>query len=69
MAEETSPFGTWREEAYGGILDLKLKDRNTRRLAWDPDEYTVGWIERLKIKKEEREREEGEEKRLQEKQT
>lgn len=46
-------------------VNLKLKDRNTWRLVWDPDEYTVGWIKRLKIKKEKREREE---KRLQEKQ-
>jgi hypothetical protein len=49
-------------------VNLKLKDRNTWRLVLDPDEYTVGWIKRLKIKKEEREREEREEKQLQEKQ-
>lgn len=29
-------------------VDLKLKERNTWRLTWDPDEYTVGWIERMK---------------------
>ncbi|PIG90387.1 hypothetical protein AARAC_009507 [Aspergillus arachidicola] len=33
-------------------VNLKLKDRNTWRLVWDPDEYAVGWIKRLKIKKE-----------------
>ncbi|KAB8272675.1 hypothetical protein BDV30DRAFT_211783 [Aspergillus minisclerotigenes] len=44
-------------------VNLKLKDRNTWRLVWDPDEYTVGWVKRLKIKKEEME-----EKRLQDRQ-
>lgn len=29
-------------------VDLKLKERNTWRLVWEPDEYTVGWIERMK---------------------
>ncbi|GMG48092.1 hypothetical protein F9C07_2284454 [Aspergillus flavus] len=44
-------------------VNLKLKDRNTWRLVWDPDEYTMGWVKRLKIKKEEKE-----EKRLQDRQ-
>jgi hypothetical protein len=29
-------------------VDLKLKARNTTLLAWDADEYTEGWIERLR---------------------
>ncbi|KGO69243.1 Aminoglycoside phosphotransferase [Penicillium italicum] len=41
-------------------VNLKLKDRNTRCLVWDPDEYTVGWIKRLRIKKEERQEREEE---------
>lgn len=45
---------------------LRLKERNIRRLAWDPDEYTVGWIQRMKeirwmeMEREEKERTEGE---------
>ena len=42
-------------------VDLKLKERNTWRLTWDPDEYTVGWIERMKgIYWQKREKEEKE---------
>ncbi|KAK1145013.1 hypothetical protein N8T08_004728 [Aspergillus melleus] len=41
-------------------VNLKLKDRNTWRLVWDPDQYTVDWIERLRTKKEERQKEEEE---------
>lgn len=42
-------------------VNLKLKERNTWLLTWDPDEYTVGWIQRMKeIKWKEREREEKE---------
>jgi len=36
-------------------VNMKLKDRNTWRLLWDPDEYTVGCIKKLRMKKEERE--------------
>jgi hypothetical protein len=36
-------------------VNLEITDRNTRRLVWDPDESTVGWIKRLKVKKAERE--------------
>lgn len=37
-------------------VNLKLKERNTFRLAWDPGEYTVGWIKRMKeIRRKERE--------------
>lgn len=53
------------KELIEEYVNLKLKDRNTWRLVWDPDKYIVGWIKRLNIKKEERE---GEEKQLQEKQ-
>ncbi|CAP82925.1 hypothetical protein E8E15_002574 [Penicillium rubens] len=40
---------------------LKLKERSIGRLTWDPDEYTVGWIQRMKeIRWKEMEREEKE---------
>lgn len=58
--------GTWRKRPHllepgekklmEEFVNLKLEDRDTRRLTWDPDEYTVEWIERLKMKKEEREK-------------
>jgi hypothetical protein len=42
-------------------VNLKLKERNTWRLTWDADEYTVGWIQRMKeIRWKEMEREEKE---------
>lgn len=41
------------KELMEEYVNLKLKDRNTWRLAWDPDEYTVGWIERLRTEREE----------------
>ncbi|KAJ5972672.1 uncharacterized protein N7479_002590 [Penicillium vulpinum] len=30
-------------------VDLKLKERNTGLFAWDPNEYTVEWIKRMKV--------------------
>ncbi|CAG8945565.1 unnamed protein product [Penicillium salamii] len=49
------------KELMEEYVDLKLKERYTFRLAWDPDEYTVGWIKRMKEikKKEEEGKEEG----------
>lgn len=49
------------KELMEEYVNLKLKERNTFRLAWDPDEYTVGWIKRMReIKRKEEEGEEGE---------
>ncbi|CAG7978863.1 unnamed protein product [Penicillium salamii] len=49
------------KELMEEYVNLKLKERYTFRLAWDPDEYTVGWIKRMKEikKKEEEGKEEG----------
>ncbi|KAJ5198247.1 uncharacterized protein N7498_007364 [Penicillium cinerascens] len=48
------------QELVEVYVDLKLKERNTWSLAWDADEYTVGWIKRMKeMKRKQREGEEG----------
>ncbi|PLB43565.1 hypothetical protein P170DRAFT_450794 [Aspergillus steynii IBT 23096] len=49
------------KELIEDYVDLKLKERNTWRLTWDPDDYTMEWIQRMKeIKWKEMEREEKE---------
>jgi hypothetical protein len=65
-SEEGNICDTWRKRLHlletgeqklmEEYMNLKLEDRGTRRLLWDPDEYTEEWIERLKIKKQEREK-------------
>ena len=40
-----------KKELMEDHVNLKLKERNTFRIAWDPDEYTVGWMKRLKEKR------------------
>lgn len=52
------------KELMEECVSAKLRDRNTWRLIWDPDEYTVEWIKRLKIKTEEREESEEREEKL-----
>jgi hypothetical protein len=57
----------WRERLYllepgekelmEEYVNLKVRESNTWRLAWDPDEYTVGWIKRMKEIKEKKEME------------
>ncbi|KOS41488.1 hypothetical protein ACN38_g7622 [Penicillium nordicum] len=47
------------KELMEEYVNLKLKERNTFRLAWDPDEYTVGWIKRMREIKRKEEGEEG----------
>ena len=42
----------------------KIEDRNSQRLAWDADEYTLRWIERMReIRRREMDREEAERRR------
>lgn len=68
IGEDEDLSGVWRKRLdllqpgekalMEECVDLKVKDRDTWRLKWDPDEYTVEWIERLRTKKEEKENEE-----------
>lgn len=56
-AEIIGEVHVWRERLHllepgekdfmEDCVDLKLKERNTWRLTWEPDEYTVGWMERM----------------------
>lgn len=65
--EDENFSDVWRERLYllesrekelvEEYVDLKVKERNTWRLAWDPDEYTVGWIKRMREIKEKKEME------------
>lgn len=57
--EDGDISGVWRErihllepeemEFMEECVDLKLKERNAGLFAWDPNEYTVGWIKRMKV--------------------
>ncbi|KAJ5135058.1 uncharacterized protein N7515_004336 [Penicillium bovifimosum] len=39
------------KELMEEYVTLKLKERNTLRLAWDADEYTMGWMKRMREKR------------------
>ena len=52
-------LGPGEKEFMEEYVNLKLKERNTWRLTWDPDEYTMGWIKRLKQIKKKEKREES----------
>jgi hypothetical protein len=39
------------KELMDEYVGLKLKERNTFCLAWDPDEYTMGWMKRMREKR------------------